>query len=112
MIVFIIQVVQAFESNLGVSSTEVGIVVASDIELGPLQPFSASRLLGTCQILPHPSLVIVGSSRPPLQANKGYDPFPRELRLMDSTQAKQDVYQAFFPSSPEAAKAWFIVRIL
>ena len=106
------QVTEAFRSDLGVSSAEVGIVVVSEIDLGERRPFSASRLVATGQILPHPSLVLTGNAGPSMRKNKGYDPFPRELRKMEHEAERLRVYREFFPASPDAVAAWFIARIL
>lgn len=106
------QVKPAFTSDLGVVSSEVGMFIVSDMSLGPLQPFSASRLIGMAQILPHPDLVIVGESGPPVRDNKKYDPFPRELRSISEQATREEMYGEFFPVSPGATRAWFVTKLL
>ena len=104
--------IPAFVSDLGISSANVGVVIASDIRLGPSQPFSASRLCGMGQILPHPSLIHAGEIRPPVMQNAGYDPFPRELRSMENENDQERAYGDFFPNSPDVTRAWFVMRIM
>ena len=86
--------------------------IASNLNLGPLQPFSASRLIGMAQILPHPDLVLVGESAPSVRENKKFDPFPRELRSIHDRATREGMYGEFFPSSPGATRAWFIAQLL
>lgn len=106
------QVRPAFTTDLGLSSSEVGMFIVSEISLGPLQPFSASRLIGMAQILPHPHLLLVGESHPSLRENKKYDPFPRELRSVSDHATREEVYGEFFPGSPGASREWFVSKLL
>ena len=107
-----LQVTPAFTSALGVSSKEVGMYVASDMDLGDAMPFSAARIVAVAQIVPHPDLIVRAESGPPSRPNKLYDPFPRQLRSMKDAKMKEDMYKDFFPASPDAKRAWFITRLL
>lgn len=94
---FILQCWAQFTTELGVSSSTVGLHKVSDLQIrGPPIPFSTQRLKAKGHLLPHPDLLLRALRVPPELPNELLDPFPTPLRTMTDDERAEN-YEKYFP---------------
>jgi hypothetical protein len=74
----------------------------SNMWLGDLKNYSAERIAGKGQLLPHASMVLRGRTAKPVLENLLFNPFPDPLRILqgdenDLCHIREESYLNYFP---------------
>lgn len=79
----------------------------SKLWLGDLKAYSADRIAGKGQTLPHASVVLRGKTAKPVAKNPDFNPFPDPLRILegndqdDLCRIREESYPSYFPGGTD-----------